>query len=71
VSIEGLTTPDKLEKKRILDMLAATTGGTGLMHEGVDVNNPNNFTREWFSWANMMFCELVMDYYDIRVETGL
>ncbi|MEQ7217105.1 glycoside hydrolase family 125 protein [Vagococcus fluvialis] len=71
VSIEGLTTPDKLEKKRILNMLAATTGGTGLMHEGVDVNNPNNFTREWFSWANMMFCELVMDYYDIRVETGL
>lgn len=68
VSIEGMTTSDKSEKKRILDMLAATTGGTGLMHEGVNVDNPEEFTREWFSWANMMFCELVMDYYDIRVE---
>lgn len=67
VSIEGMTTSDKSEKKRILDMLAATTGGTGLMHEGVNVDNPDEFTREWFSWANMMFCELVMDYYDIRV----
>ena len=36
------------------------------MHEGFDVNNPQNYTREWFSWANMMFCELVMDYFDIR-----
>ncbi len=67
VSIEGMTTSDKSEKKRILDMLAATTGDTGLMHEGVNVDNPDEFTREWFSWANMMFCELVMDYYDIRV----
>ncbi|MFR2689571.1 MAG: glycoside hydrolase family 125 protein, partial [Enterococcus faecium] len=32
------------------------------------VNNPEKYTREWFSWANMMFCELVMDYFDIRVE---
>lgn len=38
------------------------------MHEGFDVNDPNAYTREWFSWANMMFCELVMDYFDIRVE---
>ena len=49
-------------------MLAATTGGTDLMHEGVHVDDPTKYTREWFSWANMMFCELVMDYYDIRVE---
>ncbi|MCO7151638.1 glycoside hydrolase family 125 protein [Vagococcus lutrae] len=68
VSIEGMTTSDKAEKKRILDMLAATTGGTDLMHEGVHVDDPTKYTREWFSWANMMFCELVMDYYDIRVE---
>ncbi|HGL0337360.1 glycoside hydrolase family 125 protein, partial [Streptococcus pneumoniae] len=24
------------------------------------------YSREWFSWANMMFCELVLDYLDIR-----
>ncbi len=62
-----MTTEDKAEKERILDLLVATDAGTHLMHEGFDVNNPQNYTREWFSWANMMFCELVMDYFDIRV----
>ncbi|MGF3084727.1 glycoside hydrolase family 125 protein, partial [Streptococcus pyogenes] len=33
-----------------------------LMHEGFDVNDPYQYTREWFSWANMMFCELLLDY---------
>lgn len=68
LSIEGLTTDDKAEKERILNLLVDCDGGTNLMHEGFDVDNPNNFTRDWFSWANMMFCELVMDYYDIRID---
>jgi len=67
LAIEGLTTPDKSEKKRILNLLVDNDGGTNLMHEGFDVDNPNNYTREWFSWANMMFCELLMDYYDIKI----
>ncbi|WVT91169.1 glycoside hydrolase family 125 protein [Enterococcus durans] len=67
LAMEGMTTEDKAEKERILDLLVATDAGTHLMHEGFDVNNPQNYTREWFSWANMMFCELVMDYFDIRV----
>ncbi|MBL1227158.1 glycoside hydrolase family 125 protein [Enterococcus sp. BWR-S5] len=68
LAMEGMTTSDKKEKERILNLLTATDAGTHLMHEGFDVNDPNQYTREWFSWANMMFCELVMDYFDIRVE---
>lgn len=68
MAMEGMTTTDKEEKKRILDQLVATDAGTNLMHEGFDVDDPLQYTREWFSWANMMFCELVMDYFDIRVE---
>ncbi|MGG5359514.1 MULTISPECIES: glycoside hydrolase family 125 protein [unclassified Enterococcus] len=68
LAMEGLTASDKKEKERILDLLTATDAGTKMMHEGFDVNDPNQYTREWFSWANMMFCELVMDYFDIRVK---
>ena len=68
LAIEGLTSLDKSEKKRILDLLVENDGGTNLMHEGFDVDNPNNYKREWFSWANMMFCELVLDYYDLRIN---
>lgn len=60
-SIEGLTTTEASEKLAILELLLATTGGTGYMHEGVDCNDPEKFTREWFSWSNAMFCELALD----------
>lgn len=69
LSIQGLTSTVKNEKKRILDMLAKTDAETLAMHEGVDVNNPENYTREWFSWSNMMFCELLLDYFGYTVKT--
>lgn len=68
MAVEGLTSNDKKEKERILNQLTAIDAGTNLMHEGVNVDDPNEYTREWFSWANMMFCELVMDYFDIQIE---
>lgn len=67
LAIEGLTATNKAEKAQILDTMVKTDAGTHLMHEGFNVDDPNQFTREWFSWPNMMFCELVMDYFDIRV----
>jgi uncharacterized protein len=42
-------------------LLARTTGGTGQMHESFDVDDPTRFSRPWFSWANAMMCELVLD----------
>lgn len=62
LSIQGLTAKTKTEQEGIIKTLVATTGGTNLMHEGFDVDNPANFTRDWFSWANMMFCQLVLTY---------
>lgn len=66
LSIQGLTATDKAEKKYLLDQLVACDGGTGVMHESFHVDDPTLYSREWFSWANMMFCELVLDYLDIR-----
>lgn len=61
LAIQGLTATDQTEKNSILDMLLRTDADTGLMHESFHPDNPADFTREWFSWANMMFCELVID----------
>ncbi|GAB2026955.1 glycoside hydrolase family 125 protein [Lactovum odontotermitis] len=69
LAMQGMTAQSKAEQEEILNMLAAADAGTLAMHEGVDVDNPENYTREWFSWANMMFCELLMDYFDIRIVT--
>ncbi|POH60948.1 glycoside hydrolase family 125 protein [Arthrobacter glacialis] len=65
MAVQGLTTPEKTEKLRLLQLLRDTTGGTGAMHEGFDVDNPARFTRPWFSWANSMFAELLLDYCDL------
>ncbi|WP_295105537.1 glycoside hydrolase family 125 protein [uncultured Microbacterium sp.] len=64
--IEALTTDDRAEKERILRLLLETDAGTGLMHESFLVTDPTVFTREWFSWANAMFCELVLDMTGLR-----
>ncbi|PJM79630.1 glycoside hydrolase family 125 protein [Bifidobacterium scaligerum] len=68
LSIEAMTSASKEFEAETLDRLVATDAGTHLMHEGIDVDDPTKYTREWFSWSNMMFCELVMDYFDIRVK---
>ena len=60
-AVEGLTTSDRAEKLRLLQQMIATDGDTGMMHEGVHVDEPTTFTREWFSWSNSMFCELALD----------
>lgn len=62
LAMQGLTTSDKNEKLSMIQMIANSDAGTGFVHESVDVNDPNCYSRPWFSWANMMFCELVMDY---------
>lgn len=68
LAVQGLTDPSREEKGRLLRMMSETDAGTGLMHESFDPNDPNKFSRPWFSWANMMFCELLMDYCGIRVQ---
>ncbi|HDU7437487.1 glycoside hydrolase family 125 protein [Listeria monocytogenes] len=71
LAIQGLTASDKSEKLEILQMLLRTDAGTGLMHESFHPDYPEDFTREWFSWANMMFCELVLDVAGFRMANVL
>ena len=66
--MQGMTSADEREREDILRMLSETDAGTGLMHESMHVDDPSRYTREWFSWANAMFCELVLDYCGYRIQ---
>ena len=57
--IQGLTSTDRDEILALADTLSSIDAGTNLMHEGVDVNDPANFTRPWFAWANSIFSEFI------------
>jgi len=62
LAMEGLTCSDRGEKRHILELLLNTDGGKGCMHESFNVDDPRIYTREWFSWADSLFCTLVLDY---------
>jgi len=57
--IQALTSDNEKEIKEIINMIASTDADKGFMHEGFDANNPDNFTRPWFCWANSLFAELI------------
>ena len=62
LSMQALTATDTAEAEALLRTLAATTGGTGLMHESFHVDDPTVYTRPWFGWANSLFAEAVLDW---------
>jgi meiotically up-regulated gene 157 (Mug157) protein len=57
----ALTTADEREIRQCLRWLRDTTAGTGFIHESFEKDDPTNFTRPWFAWANTLFGELVVN----------
>lgn len=49
-------------------MLENSDGGTNLMYESIFADDDTKYTRPWFSWANSVFCEFVMDYLGYSVK---
>lgn len=68
LAMEGMTSTDVSDKKRILEAMKQSDGGTGFMHEGFNADQPEEFTREWFSWANSMFSEFVLSLCGFAVK---
>ena len=66
IIMRGLTSTDDKEIKLCLDMLQRTHAGTGFMHESFHKDDPTNFTRKWFAWANTLFGEFVWKVYRER-----
>lgn len=61
LAMQALTSSSSEEKEQILKILSQTDAGTGFMHESFLVDDPSQYTRPWFSWANSVFCELILD----------
>jgi meiotically up-regulated gene 157 (Mug157) protein len=59
VAIRGLTAVDDAERLDCIRLLAASHAGTHLAHESFNVDDPAEFTRPWFAWANSLVGELL------------
>lgn len=60
LAIQGMTSTNETERQEILTYFKKTDGGTNFMHEGFNADCPEEFTRDWFAWANTMFSEFVL-----------
>jgi hypothetical protein len=68
ITMRALTSTNDAEITQCLKMLKATHAGTGFMHEAFNKNNPTNYTRKWFAWANTLFGELIVKLYNEKPE---
>ncbi|HNB42115.1 MAG TPA: glycoside hydrolase family 125 protein, partial [Anaerolineales bacterium] len=66
IIMRALTSKDENEIVYCLSLLKHTHAGTGFMHESFDKDNPDNFTRTWFAWANSLFGELILKIHNER-----
>ena len=60
IIMRALTSTDDREILHCLQMLKGSHGGTGFMHESFHKDDPKNFTRKWFAWANTLFGEMIV-----------
>ena len=58
-TIYALTSNSVSEIREALAMLKVGSTGSGFIHESYFKDNPTNFTRAWFAWANTLFGELI------------
>ncbi|CCT70141.1 related to Meiotically up-regulated gene 157 protein [Fusarium fujikuroi] len=61
--VQLLTTEDDEEIVDGIRQLMNSTSGLGLIHETVNSHNEKHWTRSWFSWANGLFGQMIMDLY--------
>ncbi|WP_194191781.1 glycoside hydrolase family 125 protein [Clostridium chrysemydis] len=61
LSMQGITSNDEKEIKDLINTLISTDAGTGFMHEGFNVDNPSEFTRDWFAWSNSLFAHFIYE----------
>lgn len=63
ITMRALTASDDYDIVSSLRMLKSTHAATGFMHESFMKDDPTQFTRKWFAWANTLFGELVLETY--------
>ncbi|WP_410813869.1 glycoside hydrolase family 125 protein [Micromonospora sp. 067-2] len=68
LTMAALTSDDDAERHRLARLLAATDAGTGRQHESFDVDDPGDYTRPWFGWADALYSELLMELAGLPVR---
>ncbi|KAI5844985.1 hypothetical protein DFP73DRAFT_477216 [Morchella snyderi] len=58
--VQAMTSNDDAEIKSLLKAVVAASP-LGLVHESVNVQRTEDYTRNWFAWANSVFAQTILD----------
>ncbi|TWT73412.1 glycoside hydrolase family 125 protein [Allorhodopirellula solitaria] len=64
IILRALSSTSQEEVFECVTMLRNTHAGTGFMHESFNKDNPADYSRDWFAWANTLFGELIVKVHD-------
>ena len=68
ILMRAFTTNDENEILSCLRSIKATHAGTGFVHESFQQDDPRQFTRPWFAWANTLLGELLVRLSETRPD---
>ncbi len=61
IAMQALTSLDEEEILQCIEYMVNTTGGTYVMHEAFNANNPNDYSRDHFTWPCSLFAEVYLN----------
>lgn len=64
IILRAMTSNYQKEIAYCLKMLKKTHANTGFMHEAFHKDDPFDYNRKWFAWANTLFGELIIKIYN-------
>lgn len=62
--MRAMTSDNDSEIRDCLRTLKKTHADTYFVHESINVDNPDDYTRPWFGWANSLFGELILNLHE-------
>ncbi len=68
IILRAMTSNNDDEIVECMKMLKQTHADTGFMHEAFHKDDPYDYNRSWFAWANTLFGELIVKIYNERPE---